>query len=171
MFKKHLAENHTDVAWVYVHLGIVDMFLGKHIEAKALFSKSLAIYKEHFGNDNLEVAWVIRYLGKIHFLENDIQNAEKQLYKALEIYQKNTHSDAYMVLEDLSEISLKKSIQSAIKGDVSHAQHFKIQAISYLQKALEIVKTHFPTDSLHIERIQNKIKTIPNFYNSHINSY
>jgi hypothetical protein len=42
--------------------------------------------------------------------------------------------------------------------DTQLYESFKKQAAEYLKQALEIIKTHFPKDSPHIQRIESKLK-------------
>ena len=158
--KKHLPENHTKVAWALMNLGNVYVRLGDYNTARDLLERSLITYEENYGKDHTETAKALRNLGHFYLLEGHIDIAEDFLRKSLEVFQKNKHPDSYKSLEDLAEFYLKKSALLEKKGDLQQSQNLKKKAKGYLKQALEIIKTSFSSDSLHIVRIQSKFKNI-----------
>ena len=54
----------------------------------------------------------------------------------------------------------KKAIQTASKADIRESEKLREQAIHYLRQAIKIIRIHFSEVSLHIKRIQEKIKCI-----------
>lgn len=160
IYKKHYPEDHIEVALVVFYLGKVYKALNKYQKAKKFITKSLAVFKNYYGEDHTETAKVLRDVGQVNLLEGHTDIAENFLQRSLEIFQKNQHPESYTVLEILTDLYMKKSMQAANKGGIQHSQAFKKQAIRYLQQALEIVKTHFPEDSPHIQRIQGNLDNI-----------
>jgi tetratricopeptide (TPR) repeat protein/DNA-binding CsgD family transcriptional regulator len=160
IYKTLYPDNHVSVARALGFLGIVYMKLNDYKKAKNLLEKNLIIYQNNYGKNHIKVARILCNLGKIFLLEDRLERAEGFFYSALNIFQKNESPDIYLVLEDLAEVTLKKSTFEKNKGDVQKTQNFKIQAISYLNQAIEVVRTHFSEHSPHIARIQSKIKSI-----------
>lgn len=158
--KNHLSERSTGFPWVLLHLGSTYMNLGNHEKARDFFAQSLQIYEEIFGKGHIKTARVLRSFGQNYFLEGHLEIAENYFYKALSIFQKNNHSDSYMILEDLAELFLKKSMIETKKGNAQQSQHFRNESVIHLKQALQLVKTHFPKDSPHIERIQTQINIL-----------
>ena len=157
-YKKSFKENSVKIAWIYVHLGKVYEELGDYEKAKGLFEKSVVAYEKHYGKDHIETARVLKSLGQVYLLKDHTETAENLIKKSLKIFEKSKHPESYMCLESLAELHIKKSINAENKGDLQQSKIFKKQAILYLNQAQKIVKTHFPKDSPHITRIQNKLK-------------
>ena len=158
--KKCFGENHISISYISFHIGIIHKALGNLHEAEQLFYKSLLAYEKHYGKNHIETARILKSLGQNYLLQDDIKNAEAYFGNALNIFQKNNHSDLYMIYEDLAQLYQKKSTLEINKVNIQQAQQFETQAFIYLKKALELVKTHFPEDSPHIIRIQNKLNNI-----------
>lgn len=124
------------------------------------YLKSLTLYEKEYGKDHISTSWIFRDLGQIALLKDQLENAEHLLNKALTIFQQSQHSESYTVLEDLTELYLKKSIQAVNKENTALSRNLKKQAIHYSQQALEIVKTYFSENSPHAQRIQLKLQTL-----------
>ena len=93
-------------------------------------------------------------LGQVYMLENDVKAAEALINKALEIFQLKKKAESYVCLESLSDVYLKKAMQVISKEE---SDILKRQASDYLKQALEVIKTHFPKESPHFLRIEEKI--------------
>ncbi len=153
IYQKCFPKDHVSTAWILAHLAHVYRELKQYETAKDLLEKSLTIYEREQGKEHITTAWILQDLGRVYLLENQLETAENLLKKALEIFQQTQHSEIYIVLENLTELYLKKYIQT-------QSQSFKSQATGSLTQALEIVKAHFPSDSPHIKRIQENLKNL-----------
>ncbi len=158
--KKYFPYSSNENNWFMYLLGKVYSALGEYEKSKTFLEASLAYSEKNYGKDHVETAHVIRCLGENYYLEGTLDLAENQFQTALIIFQKSNHLDQYMVLEDLAEINLKKSVQEERNGNLELSQKFKESSIHNLEEALKIVKIHFPEDSPHIERIKSKLSTI-----------
>ncbi|MBN9412958.1 MAG: tetratricopeptide repeat protein [Candidatus Paracaedimonas acanthamoebae] len=154
IYKEHVPENHIGATKALVYLGIVYRELENHEMAKNLLEKSFVTCARNYGEDHIVTARVIRNLGQVFLQEDYIEIAENFISKALKAFKQNKHPEYYKALENLAEIYLKKSLQTA---EIKQSEQYKEKAKDYLNQALEIVKNHFPKDSPHIVRIQEKI--------------
>lgn len=155
--KKYFEENHLKMAWIFLHLGSVYNKLGYFEKAKRFLEQSLAIYMNNFGYEHFETAFVLRNIGRLYFLKGHIKLSENHYQKALSILQKSKHPDTYKVFEDLAELHLKEARLESIKRNKKNLKSFKIKAYNYLKQALEVVSIHFPENSPHLKRIQEKL--------------
>ncbi|EKE10469.1 MAG: Tetratricopeptide repeat protein [uncultured bacterium] len=159
-YKKTFTTDHPKIAWISLDLGHVYMKLGDYQKAKSLFDHTMVVYKKYFSEDHIEMAYVLRNIGQLFLLEGNLEKAEKVMNQTLKIYQKNKHPDIYASLEILAELYVEKSTRALKEKNISQSQHFKSQAISFLEQALKKVEIHFSADSPHIQRIQSKIKIL-----------
>ncbi|OJW47090.1 MAG: hypothetical protein BGO67_10285 [Alphaproteobacteria bacterium 41-28] len=159
-YKQYLPEDHIKVAKANVELGNINNMLGNNETAKSLLETSLLTCEKHFGIDHIETAQILEDLGQVYSLNGQIENAENLTMKALHIFQHNQHPKAYQSLERLAELYLKKSNLIFDKGDSQQSKTLKIQAISHLNQAFEVVKINFPKNSSHILRIKSKLKKL-----------
>jgi tetratricopeptide (TPR) repeat protein len=158
IYKKLFSDSHLSISRARGYLGSVYGELGKYEEAKGLLTKSHKIYENHFGNKHVAPARFLRNLGKVYLLEGNTQAAEDTMKDALDIFAELNHPEAYISLEDLAALNLKKGLESKKSG--KHDQQFKASAREYLNQALQIVKAYFPENSPHVARIQSKITSI-----------
>jgi tetratricopeptide (TPR) repeat protein len=158
LYQKHLPENTRYINWVLVSLGDAYKGSGNYKEAKGLLEKALIAYEKYYGNTHIETARVINSLGHVSLLEGNLETAESLLNRAFQIFEHNKHPDIYICLETSSELYQKKSEQADKAGLTPQAQVLKGQAQHNLKQALEIVKTHFPIDSAHRKRIEQRLK-------------
>lgn len=155
--KENFPGDHIYVVWASIFLGNVYRALGNHQEAKSLLEQSFTICKNRYGKNHTETASILENLGQVYLLEGNLKKAEIFLTEALDIFQEKKHPSAYKCLESFSALHLKQSEIAAGKGNMEEAYSLKGQALNDLTKALEIVKNHFPEDSPHIFRIQQKL--------------
>jgi tetratricopeptide (TPR) repeat protein/DNA-binding CsgD family transcriptional regulator len=156
-YEKHFGKTHVSTAWVLECLGEVHKDLGDYENAKRILNQTLIIYEKEIGKDHIKTARVLNNLGQIHLLEGHIENSEELLLRALEISHKKKFPESYKILENLAELSLKKSTNEA---EPQNIEKFKIQSIYYLKQALAIVKTTISQNSPHIRRIESKLKNV-----------
>ena len=142
------------------YLGLVHGELGNYEEAKILLKKSYKIYAQHYGVKHAASAYLLRSLGKVYLLEGNIKEAEKVIKSALEAFSESDHPGAYIALEDLADLNLRKDFELKKRNKNQQDQQLKILACEYLNRALYFVKSYFPDDSPHIPRIQSKINDI-----------
>lgn len=158
--EKYFGKNHIVVTRILEYLGEVYNDSGQYEKAKGLFDQTLEIHEKYFGKDHVASAFVLNNLAQTYYLEGKLQNAENLMIKALKIFQEDNHPEAYKCFEILVKLYLKRSEEATTKGDVQQAKNFKTQAINYLKQALAIAKSHFPKDSLHLLKIQEKLKNL-----------
>jgi DNA-binding CsgD family transcriptional regulator len=91
-------------------------------------------------------------------LKGDLELAKSLFNQALNIYKQKKHPEAYISLENLSSLFLKKYEQEINNNNIKKADSFKKRSLNCLTQALEIVTKSFPYDSVHIQRIQSKLK-------------
>lgn len=159
-YKKSFNDDYVYVASCLYRLGVAYIRVEEYKKAKTTLEKSLAIYEKEYGKNHIDTARVINGLGKLYLKEKNFDLAEKNLEKALFLFEQSKHPDIYEVLEDLGELYLQKSRQKKIKEAKAPSQFFTVQAINYLRRALEILKIHFPENSIYMKRIQAKLKQI-----------
>lgn len=141
------------------HLGTVYRDLGDYEKAKELLQQNLVTFENHYGKEHIKTARVLRNIGQLYLLQGNLEVADNILKKTLEIFQKNKHSERYRDLELLADLYLKKSTYSMpYQNNKKTIQDLENQVGKYLKLALEIAKTNFPEDSLHVKRIQFKLQ-------------
>ena len=145
IFKENAYENHPWFLDSLENLGTVQRDLGNYEKAKSLLEQSLTLYEKAYGKGHLSTASVIMNLGQLQLLKGELQTAKNLTNTALSIFEKNNHPQKYACLELLAAINMKNVQQSDI---------LKKEAISYLKQALEIAKTHLPSNSVHITNIK-----------------
>ncbi|AIL13563.1 hypothetical protein IM40_08830 [Candidatus Paracaedimonas acanthamoebae] len=155
--RKHFPENHVYIASSLAYLGNLHAEIGEYQMARNLLEKSLEISETSYGKNHIQTARILRSLGRIYLLEGKMQEAENFLQNSLNIFQQHKYSESYMSLENLADLYLMKFSQQPLSNDRQKFHQSKNQALEYLRQALEIVKAHFPNDSSHIIRIQNKL--------------
>lgn len=157
IYGKNLSEDHIAMAWTTAHLGTVYKGLGDYEKARLLLSKSLKNYEKHYGSDHLENARILMELGKLHFLEENLESAQELIRRSLNLLLRNQHPEAYVALECLADIYIKKLSYAIKKNNTEQSRIFKEKANKYLNQAIHIVKDHFPANSSHIKRVQSKM--------------
>lgn len=158
--QKLFGNNHVRIAWIFMLLGNLYGDLGDYVTAKNFLEKSITIYNKEYKKDLIFNSHALNNLGRIYLLENQLETAEKLFHQSLNMLQQSNHPERYACLENLSELFLKKSIQTANKGDDPQFKDFKVKAVDYITQALKIVKAYFPETSPHIIRIQSKLKSL-----------
>lgn len=159
IYSKNLPESNIEVARANGFLGAVHTELGNYKEAHELLQKNLRIYIKNYGENHTEPARVLYHLGYLSLLENNLEKSEQYLHQALKIFRTCNHTDAYLVLEKLANLYLKKSKFYEERKRISESQNCKQQALTFLNQALQVVKFHLP-NSPNESRIQKKIQTI-----------
>lgn len=158
IYRRNSFENHPWFALALTNLGNVYKSLHSYERAKELLELSLQTYEKAYGKDHIDIAPVIMNLGQVYMLEKDIEKAENLIKTALKIFQMKKQAESYTCLESLSDLYLQKAAQIINMDDTQRYESFKKQAAEYLKQALEVIKTHFPKDSLHLQRIESKLK-------------
>lgn len=158
--KNHFSENHVGCAVILSHLGKIHEAFKNYSEANAYYKKSNSVYRNHYPEDHVRIARTLRNLSKLSLLEEREEEAVNFLNQALCLFEKNKHPEIYTILEDLAELSLKKSLIEEKKENALLSQELKARTLAYLNQALEIAKSHFPENSPHKIKIEAKIKDI-----------
>lgn len=160
IYGNHLSEDNIALAWTTAHLGVVYKSLGNYAKAKLLLKRSLKNYEQHYGKDHVENARILMELGKVYSLEDDIEKALELVNRSLKLFAHSNHPETYIALECLADLCIKKLAQAQVKSDPRQTAELKAKANACLDKAIKIVKDHFPPNSSHIKRIQSKIVKI-----------
>jgi tetratricopeptide (TPR) repeat protein/DNA-binding CsgD family transcriptional regulator len=145
------------VGWIKLYLGQAYMLRGDFERAKILLEDSHGWYEKNYGKDHKETAQTIRSIGKLYYLQGDLEKGEVLLQKSLKICQASNHPQAFMDLETLGEIYLRKSEQTE---NIADRHNMRNASLSYFKQALEIVRSRFPNDSPHLKRIQSMVHNL-----------
>lgn len=165
IYKDNLPKNDTCISTAMENLANVYGKIGKYKEAKNLLEKELLDLQHRYGMECQRIARILNTLGEIYLLENQMAPAEKLFNLSLQrLRKKNDQHSVCLVLENFSELYLKKAMQAANNGNHQHVEAFKAKAETYLQQALEVAQRHFPIDSPHISRMQTKLKNFENAF-------
>jgi tetratricopeptide (TPR) repeat protein/DNA-binding CsgD family transcriptional regulator len=119
--------------------------MGKYDLAKEILEQKIDKYSQYHGAEHVRTAEVINSLGNVYLLQKDFAKAEELFKKALNIFQKRNHPNAYMALENLSELYSSKN--NSLAKD-------------YLVKALQIAEDALPADSPYITRLRGKLEKL-----------
>ncbi|AIK96565.1 tetratricopeptide repeat protein [Candidatus Odyssella acanthamoebae] len=160
IYNKNFPKDYIWAAWASSTLACIYREKGQYKKALDLLEQSLVIYKKYYGKNHTEVARKLNELGQVYFLENHLDKAEAIFCKALTIFETKKHLDAFIVLEALAELYIKRSTQAENEKRYLQAQNLKSHAIACLSKSLKIIEPNLRRDSPHIKRIQSKVKAL-----------
>lgn len=160
IYREFFPETSMYIAWLLEYLGSVYANLGEYKTAKSVLEKSLTAYKNNRGENNIETARVLRTLGQAYLLEGQLETSEDLVNRALKVFQQSNHPESYVCFITLSDLYRTKRIQAKNKADVQQFQTYEKKSFAYLMQAKKIIEEHFPKDSPHLKRIQEKIKTL-----------
>jgi len=158
IYYNYFRPDHVTAAWVMFHLGNTYKHSKDYDKAQKLLSQALTIYKQNYGENHTQTAGIINSLGEVSMLKGNLELAKSLFNQALNIYKQKKHPEAYISLENLSSLFLKKYEQERNSNNIKKSDSFKVQSLDCLTQALEIVTKSFPYDSVHIQRIQSKLK-------------
>ena len=156
--RKHFSEDHVYMAEILAHFAALYLKQGDYLKAKEALLKARGPIEETYGADHVEAGYILKGLGEVGIFEGQFDQADDHLNRALFIFQKYKHPDQYLVLEALSDLFQHKALAAKAKGDQQGGETFQKEADAYFKKALEHVNTHFPADSPHLVRLQDKLK-------------
>ena len=159
IYSKNLPDYYVEVARAKGFLGVVYAELGNYEEAHKLLQYNLNIYAKNYGKNHIEPARILHNIGYLYLLENKLDQSEQHLQQAFKIFDADDHTDKYLVLENLANLYLKKSKLAEESRQISESQKYKQQALTFLNQALQVVKSHLPY-SPNESRIQKKIQNI-----------
>jgi hypothetical protein len=157
IYKQHIPENHVRFGWVEIHYAEACRGLGELDEAKSVLKRVQETYHNTFGAEHFQMTRILRPLGLIALDEGDLTSAEKQLGQALAILEKQNHSFRCRLMEDIADLNFRRSILETENGNLESAAAAKALAITDLQRAFEVVRASYPSDSPHIARIHGRI--------------
>lgn len=157
IYGNNLPEDHISMAWTTAHLGVVYKGLEDYEKARLLLNKSLTNYEKHYGKNHIENARILIELGKLYFLEGDFKSAETLLTNSLNLFLQHQHPGAYVALEYLADLYIKKLSYATNEYSIEQSVKFKEQVNEYLRQAINIVENHFPANSSHIKRMRSKM--------------
>lgn len=152
--QKHFDENHLTMGWILIHLARAYKARGDIQQAQKLFDRVLQIYNPYGDGKNIESARLLREIAEIYLEKNRFGEAENFIKKSLNILLPRNHLDIYKSLETLGEVYLKQ----ASRAQAAESQHLKSKALEAFNQALQIIEKDFPKNSVHVERINFKIK-------------
>ncbi len=143
--KKNYKEGHPKIGWVASVLANAYKFLGNYKKSEEFFDLSLSIYAKHYGKQHIDYALVLGDFGHLFVLKGDYEKAKDLINQALTVLQAHNHKGYYKCLEYLGDRHLLKKQ--------------KEQAHTYFQQALAVIKGYFPKKSIHLIRLNNKLKS------------
>lgn len=155
---KHFNGNHQKIGELSFHLGNIHKGLGNSKKATELLQRALKIYASHYGQNHIETARILGSLSGLYLHTGNLNEAEEIANKALTILQRKQHPCQFLFYETLAEIHLQNATVEKDKGKTVESKAFKFQAIKELEQALAIIQPLFPKDSVHVIRIQRKLK-------------
>lgn len=158
--RKHFPDNHIYVASNLFSSASIQLELGEYQKAKDLLQNSLGIYEKTYGKDHIAIARTLKLLGEVYYCEGDLKAAENLINQSLVVFQKKNHSESYRSYESLASIYQEKAKHAYKENDVSEGQKFHQQSKVYLRQALEIVQNCFLSDSIHVVKIQSKLRDL-----------
>lgn len=147
-------DNKAGKSWMLLRMARINAEEANYEKAKTLLEESYTCCKEFYGAEHIQVGHVLIELGRLYLQMNNIKEAENYISQALKIFQQKEHPN-YIALEALADLHLKKHVLLSNNGDMH-----KIQAISCLKQALQVVMENFSKDSPHIARLQLKLNHI-----------
>lgn len=158
--EKRFDKKYRRIGWVSFHLGRTYQALGKYEEAHKLYDTVLEIYTNYCDEEDIETAGILRNMAIVCLEKNRFKKAENFITSSLKNLESRHHVDAYRSLEVLGEIYLKKSVQLAGNKNTQESQYLKAQAQDLFGQALKIAESNLPENSIHIERIKSKMKSM-----------
>lgn len=147
----YFGKDHVDVARIASYLGQVYVAIGRFEKSKELYTRALKIYRKDEKKNKTKIAHVLSNLGGVYSLQDQLTNSEKCILEALDIFQKHTYPEGYMILENASNLFLKKS---KLEGNNKQAYLYKDQAITYHKQALAFARRYFPSGSSVLTSIE-----------------
>jgi len=160
ILQNYYGKKHVQTAWLLANLGVAYGNLGNVQKAKEIISSVLPLYKNHYGENHIKTAWLLLQLAKMLSLANQTSESEQYFHQSLNIFERNQHPGAYECLESLAEICLKKTSVSEKENNTLKVICEKKHAVNYLNHALKGIKGVFSKESLHIIRIEERLKTL-----------
>jgi tetratricopeptide (TPR) repeat protein/DNA-binding CsgD family transcriptional regulator len=158
--KQHPEFRHIFFTSTTVFLGRIYCKQKNYQKARTLLEQALATYEKYYGKEHIETAQLLNEVGKVYLLEGQLDKAESIFQKSLEILERSNHPQRYATLENLSDLFLKQAeLFKNEKNLQAHAQ-MREKAQDALKQALQVVEVDFPSDSPHIKRLQEKLKTL-----------
>ena len=146
-------------AEVYFKDGSYEQALENYEKAKPLLEETLLGVKQRYGAEHIKFAQILQNLGEIYFLEGQMESAASATHKALKIFLKNKDPEIYVCLEKLADISIKQSSIAFNDGAHQESQELNKQAVDYLKRALEGIKTN-KIEPLAHTRLQDKLNKL-----------
>ena len=157
---ENLSHHSLKIAWAKMYLGNILARLGNFSEAHHALQSSLQVFEKNYGKNHLELARIGSYLGQFYLLKGDLEKAKIYLLNALKEFQKQSHTDAYIILEDLAQLYLEKFKKAEMNGNSLEAHNHKQQAVIYLKQALEITNRNLPEGNPMSQRIRNRLQCL-----------
>jgi len=138
--KKHLGDNHPEVADILISLGNAtdDNLTNK----KHFFAQALAIYESHYGGNHSKVAIALIGLGTAYCRFCEFSTAREVLERALSIQERQDGPSHWRISVTLQNLA----IVYGNLGDVARTRDL-------LERALKIRETHYGLDHYEIAAI------------------
>jgi len=129
--RKHLPENHPDLATTYSNLAMILLELGELGEARRNIEAAIRIERKHFPEDHPDLA--VRYSNLAMILKHfgDLDDARQNMEAAIRIQRKHlpedhpnlagSYSNLAMVFKDLGELrEARQNMEAAIRITQNH---------------------------------------------------
>ena len=156
ILENFFGKNHMRLAWLLKYLGIALHRTGKSERAVNCFEKSIEISTKHYGKNHFETMRILRDYASILIDMGSYDLAENNLKKSLYVLEKNDHGGRQLCLEFLGDLYFRKYIDGKYQ---TNKKELKEKSVSYIQQSINLVKTLYPPDSDHLERLKAKLDT------------
>ncbi len=179
-------ENHLGTARTLKFLGSVYQQSGQFQKAKDVLEKSLLVYEKHISKDHSGIGWTSNILGQVYLDLGDNQKALQVLESSIENLRKNFPHNHFSIAwaqarigfvlielgqyEKAKDLILKwlpylgdgvdKIFVLEKLGAAYEGLGQTNKAIQSYEEALSGFKKHYPEDSPHTRRIQNKLQSV-----------
>ncbi|MBL0941718.1 MAG: tetratricopeptide repeat protein [Alphaproteobacteria bacterium] len=160
IYKKNLSDNNIEVTRAKTYLARTLIDIGSFNQAQVILHACLPIYKQSYGKNHIETARIFYYMGKIWFAKNNLEKAENHFQQALRAFQTFDHTDAYLILEDLGTLYMRRSKLEEMKGNTTKALYYERQAVTYFNQAINIAETRLLKNAIPYVKLKEKLQNV-----------
>lgn len=139
-------------------LDIMLLIQNQHNQIDLLLQSSLRYCRNIYGENHIETARASRNLAQSLILNDDFDEAHKLLKHSLAVLSNKQHIEKYHSLELLGDLYYKNASKKRFLYNKEKIRELNLLASDNYKKALEIIRTNFPTHSIHFKRIMKKLE-------------
>jgi tetratricopeptide (TPR) repeat protein len=163
IYRKYFEDNNINITWVYPYLGDIYRKLQADVSLLILKDEILSLFEKHYGEYHLRTALALKTFGEIYLIKNDIEQAEIFLTRSLKTFGIVNHPDRYLTLECLASLYEHKYKIARKRNETQLADAYKQHVFQYLNQAFVSIKNIFPQDSVHVKRLQDKLREVSKY--------